>query len=332
MVYRKKRSLRKRSSLKVNAALNMARYKIRINRRALDLGDNPEIIHLGNPADLTYSQLSANLPILAQYNQWRIDKIVTHWRVLNKSKNAWRGDVCNHALVYSVPNDSTGADGQLEDLMFSTDVAKLNNFLLNYTQLRGVYFQKVSWMNGSRATKPYITEQITTLSKNTTASPLSATDLRRNYSKTFRYASSAVRYEAPLFMIVPGLTKTTYDITGTIPVVTGGGTTVVSSDRIKADLDMAVSEFPTLEIWSDVYVTAKQYRNFSTADTPARTTAQLLREPMEPIVNEINTDFNKIKEDVQDSVMDQITGSHPVLAAVATVAGLRKRPRDEFKM
>jgi len=61
--------------------------------------------------------------------------------------------------------------------------------------------------------------------------------------------------------------------------------------------------------------------------------AKVLKSKIEPAANEINMDFEKVKEDVKESVMDQITGSHPVIAAVATVAGLRKRPRhDEFKM
>jgi len=342
--YTKKRFIRKRrvtrrgrsTNLRVNASLNMAKFKVRINRRSLDLGDEPEIIQLGNPADLTYSALSGNLPILAQYNQWRIDRIVTYWRVLNKTKSAWRGDICNHALVYSVPNDSSGADGMLEDLMFSSDATKLNNFLLNYTQLRGVSFQKVSWQGGKRTYRPFVTERVSTLAKNTTASPTVIDDIRRVYTKTFRYASSAVRYEAPLFMLVPGLTKSGYEITGTIPVVTGGATNIVSSGNVKVDLDMAVNEFPVLEIWSDVYVTAKQYRNFSST-TPTSAAKATTTAPadilMEPMANEINMDFNKVKQDVQESVMDQITGSHPVIAAVATVAGLRsKRPRDEFKM
>jgi len=319
MMYRKKRFSKRRVTLKTNSSLNQARFKIRINRRALDLGDSPEIIQLGNAADLTITALSANLPMLSNYNQWRIDKIVTHWRVLNKTPGAWRGDLVNHALVYSVPNDTTGTDGTLEDLMYSTDVDKLNNFLQNYTQLKGVYFQKVSWQHGSRAYRPYITERVATIAKNSSAAPTVIDDIRRNYSKTFRYANSAVRYEAPLYMLVPGLTKTVYDIDGSM--VGYGAIT----------LDKSINSFPVLEIWSDVYVTAKQYKNFSFTNPPSRV-AQTTRLNVDPIVNEINTDFNKVKQDVQDSVMDQITGSHPVLAAVATVAGLRKRPRDEFKM
>jgi len=307
-----KRPIRSR----VNSSLNQARFKIRINRRSLDLGDTPEIIHLGNPADLTYTKLSQNLPILSSYNQWRIDKIVTHWRVLNKSRQAWRGDLVNHALVYSVPNDSSGADGTLEDLMFSTDADKLNNFLQNYTQLRGVYFQKVSWMGGKRAYLPFVSERITTLAKNTTATPTAIDDIRRNYAKTFRYASSAVRYEAPLFMMVPGLTKTTYDITGAFGLQ-------------EVNADFAINEFPVLEIWSDVYVTAKQYRNFSIVNPPTR----LMTQPtFDNFANEIHTEADKVKEDVKHGIMDHIANSNPVLGVVAAVAGLRKRPRDEFKM
>jgi len=343
--YTKKRFIRKRRvarrgrsmNLKYNASLNMAKFRIRLNRRNLDLGDKPEIIHLGNPADLTYSALTGNMPLLGNYNQWRIDKIVTHWRVLQKNIKDWRGDVCNHALCYSVPNDSVDADGQLEDLMFNTSEDKLNALLLNYDQLRGVYFRKCSWKYGSRTYRPYVTELINTYAKNTTAAPSLSQDLRRNYKKTFRYASSAVRYEAPLFLLVPGLTKTNYDISGSIPVVTSGATTIVSSGNIKADLDMAISDYPILEIWSEVYVTAKQCKTFSNSIPPARLMTTTPAPPMdiklEPEANEINLDFNKVKEDVQQSVMDQITGSHPVIAAVATVAGLRKRPRhDEFKM
>jgi len=313
----------------INASLNLNKLKIRLNRRQLDLGDDPEIIALGNAADLTYDKLSQNMPMVGNYNQWRIDKIVHHWRVLNTTRSSWRGDLVNHALVYTVPNDSLEMDATLEALMFNTDVDQLNNFLQNYTELRGVNYKKCRWQGGSRVTKPYVTELINTYSKNGTTAPTLQNDLRRNYSKTFRYASSAVRYEAPVYLMVPGLTKTTYDITGKMPVVTGGATTIVQSGNL-VDLDMAISEFPKMEIWSDVYVTAKQYKNFSRTNPPNR-----IANPdpvLEPAANEINLDFEKVKEDVKHSIMDHITGSNPVIAAVAAVAGLRKRPRDEFKM
>jgi len=306
--------------MKVNSSLNQARFKVRINRRELDLGDDPEIIQLGNPADLTYTALATNLPIINQYNQWRIDKIVTHWRLKNRTRSAWRGDLVNHALVYSVPNDSSGADGSLETLMYQSNTDTINNMLLNYTQLRGVYFQKVSYMRGSRAYKPYITESITTLAKNSLAAPSIIGDIRRNYTKTFRYASSAVRYEAPLFLVCPGLTKTTYDITGTL---------TTGTNESQVELTKSLNEFPQLEVWSDIYVTCKQYKNFSIVAKP---TLKSSKPQMEEMANEINVDFNKVKADVQESVMDQITNSHPVLGAVAAIAGLRKRPRDEFKM
>jgi len=327
-IVRKRRVTRRGKMPRINASLNMARFKIRINRREMDLGDDPEIIPLGNAADLDFQSLADNLPLLRNYNQWRIDKIVTHWRCLNKTKGAWRGDLVNHALVYNVPNDSLSSDGALENLMFNTDTALLNNYLQNYTELRGVNFKKVSWQYGSRTYRPYVTELYSTYAKTSSAAPSVIQDVRRNYSKVFRYASSAVRYEAPLYLLVPGLTKTNYDITGKMPVVTGGATTIVQSGNL-VDLDMVINEFPKLEIWSEVYVTAKQYSNFSSSNPPAR----IFKKPkMEPMANTIDVDFNKVKQDVQESVMDQITGSHPVIAAVATVAGLRKRPRDEFKM
>lgn len=305
--------------MRVNGSLDMAKFKIRINRRQLDLGDDPEIIPLGNAADLTYNGLVVNLPIMAQYNQWRIDKIVTHWKVLNKSPHAWRGDLVNHALVYNVPNDSGGVDGSLENLMYNSNVDLLNNYLQNYTELRGVHFKKCKWQYGKRVISPYVSERIQTLAKSSTAAPTVIDDIRRNYRKTFRYSSSAVRYEAPVFMVVPGLTKTTYDITGTA----GVGEVVLSK---------AIDEFPKLEIYSDVYVTCKQYKNFSTANPPTLAGQRNLGSTLEPMANEIDLDFNKVKQDVQHSVMDHITGTNPVMAAVAAVAGLRKRPRDEFKM
>jgi len=302
----------------INSSLNAAAFKIRINRRTLDLGDDAEIIHLGNPADLTYAALSQNLPMMLNYNQWRIDKIVTHWKVKNHTKGAWRGDLVNHALVYTVPNDSDGVDGSLENLMFSSNQDFLNNVLQNYTQMRGVNYRKVSWMRGSRAYKPYITERIQTLAKNTTAAPTSLFDIRRNYKKTFRYASSDVRYEAPLFLLVPGLTKTTYNIQG----IFGVG---------EVDMQSSINEFPQLEVWSDIYVTCKQYKNFSVTNPP-NIAAQKPKATLDEMANTIDLDANKIKQDVQHSVMDHIIGSNPVLGAVAAVAGLRKRPRDEFKM
>jgi len=314
-IVRRKRVTRRGTWPKVNASLNIAKFKIRVNRTEEDLGDDPEIIHIGNPADLQYSALAGNLPILGNYNQWRIDKIVTHWRMKQKYGSQFYGDLVNHALVYNVPNDSSGADGSLENLMFSTNTGFMNNVLQNYTQLRGVHFKKVSYKSGSYSYRPYVTERIQTLAKNSTVAPLVIDDVRRNYSKTFRYASSAVRYEAPLFMMVPGLTKKVMDYNGTI-----------GADAV--DIRGAIDDFPKLEIWSDVYVTAKQCKNFSSLVPP-----NVARLPqLEPEANEINTDFNKIKQDVQHSVMDHITNSNPVFAAVASVAGLRKRPRDEFKM
>jgi len=307
--------------MKINASLDHAKFKVRINRRTLDLGDDPEIIQLTNPADMTYSGLSANLPIIGQYNQWRIDKLVVHWRMKNRTRAAWRGDLVNHALVYTIPNDTTGADGSLEDLMYTSNVDKINNILQNYTQLRGVKYRKVKYEYGSRVMRPYITEWITTLAKNSTAAPTQIGDVRRNYKKSFRYASSAVRYEAPLFMAAPGLKKIVYDITGTLTGAAAGD----------INLDKSIDEYPQLEVYTDVYVTCKQYKNFSSATTPTVLRSKPIPE-MEPIANEINLDFNKVKEDVKDSVMDQITNSHPVLGAVAAIAGLRKRPRDEFKM
>jgi len=306
--------------MKVNGSLDMAKFKIRINRRQLDLGDDPEIIPLGNAADLTFNGLVVNLPIMAQYNQWRIDKIVTHWKVLNKSPHAWRGDLVNHALVYSVPNDSSGVDGSLENLMFNTNVDLLNNYLQNYQELRGVHFKKCKWQYGKRIISPYVSERIQTLAKNSTAAPTVIDDIRRNYKKTFRYSSSAIRYEAPVYMVVPGLTKTTYDITGA-----NGGAEV--------SLTKAIDEFPKLEIYSDVYVTCKQYKNFSTANPPTFAGSRNIGSKMEPMANEINLDFNKVKQDVQDQVHQEITNSHPIIGAVAAMAGFaRKRPRDEFKM
>jgi len=318
-VYRRRRSFKKkrvtrRSSLKINGSLNLARFKVRVNRRDLELGDDPKILALGNAADLAYTKLAANLPIINQYNQYRIDRIVTHWRVKNRNRTDWRGDIVNHALVYKVPNDSTGPDATLEPLMFSTDTAFMNNMLQNYAQLTGVNFKKVSPFGGSYAYRPYVTEQITTLSKTSTAAPVVAQDLRRNYSRTFRYASSAVQYEAPVYIVMPGFTKRKMLYAGTL------GTGTVKMDEV-------IEEWPQMEIWNDIYITCKQSRQFSVTNPPARRLFST-----NPEINEINTDFNKIKEDVQESVMDQISNSHPVLGAVAAIAGLRKRPRDEFKM
>lgn len=291
-----------------------------MNRFNQDLGDDPEVLNLGNAADLTYTNLAANLPIINNYNQWRIDKVVTHWRIKNRMPNAWRGDLCNHAIVYKIPNDSPTEDGSLENLAFTTNINQLNNVLLNYNTYAGMNFKKVSFWKGSYAFKPYVTEIVATIAKNTTAAPLVINDIRRNYKKSFRYASSQVRYEAPIYMVVPGITKNQYEIDGTL----GTGTTTQDVQLTKTPV-----EFPQLEVYSDVYVTVKQYKNY-----PA-TNPRILRTntPQVPIFNEINADMNAIREDVKEGIVDQIANSHPVLGAVAAIAGIRnKRPRDEFKM
>lgn len=318
-VYRRRRSFKKkrvtrRSKPRVNQSLNVARFRIRVNRFNLALADDPQIIHIGNAADLTYTALSLNLPVLTNYNQWRIDNVVTHWKVKNNIRSDWRGDIVNHALIYKVPNDTAGPDGTLEPLQYNTDTVALNNFLTNYTQLVGVNVKKVSPWGGKIAYRPYVTEQITTLAKNTTAAPTTANDIRRNYSKIFRYASSAVRYEAPIFLVTPGLTKRRVQQTGT------WGTNAV-------DTFIQNTEYPQLEVYSDIYVTVKQNRSFYSGE-PAKLTVK----SENPDINNINTDFNKIKQDVQHSVFDHITNSNPVIGAVAAMAGIRKRPRDEFKM
>jgi len=301
----------------LNKSLDGARFKIRLNRRQLALSDQKQIIHLGNPADLTYSGLSNNLSMLLNYNQWRIDRVVTYWRIKNTNRNRFRGDDCNHAIVCTVPNDDTGADGKFEDLMFNSDQTELQNFLLNYTQLRGLNYRKVSPWGGKRAFKPYITWLRTTYSKNSTAAPSSQTQLLRDYSKKMHYALSSVRYEAPLFMIVPGMVKQSNTYNGSFGIS-------------EIDMTELPTEFPQLEIWSDVYVTARQY------DTLSLTAPNRVANPNAKLpdleANIINTDFNKVKEDVKEGIMDQISNSHPVLGAVAAIAGLRKRPRDEFKM
>jgi len=316
--YTKKRIVRRkritrRTRVGINKSLDVARFKIRVNKTLQDLGDDPEIIHLGNTADLTFAALSGNLPILTNYNQWRIDKVVTHWRMRQKHKAEWFGDLVNHALVYNVPNDVNSADGSLEKLMFNTDNDFMNNVLQNYTQLRGVKFRKVSYKGGKYTYRPFVTEYVNTYSKTSTGAPILAADIRRNYAPIMRYASSTVRYEAPIFMMCPGLTKKVMDYTGAI----GSGEVSVRG---------SVSDFPALEIWSDIYVTCKQYKNFSTLTEP-----NVARLPDQE-ANEIDLDFNKVKADVQHGIMDHIVNTNPILGAVAAVAGLRKRPRDEFKM
>jgi len=252
------------------------------------------------------------MPMMNNYNQWRIDRVVTHWRIINKNKNDWRGDVCNHGVVVNVPNNSFGEDGAFEDLMYNTDQTELENFLLNYTQLRGVKARRVNIWAGRRAHKPYVSVLRTTYSKNTNAAPTAQGDLVREYPKYFHYADSAVRYETPLFLILPGMVKTKHNYTGTL----GAGTVTMAEE---------VSDFPRFEIWSEVYVSVKQCDLLSLG-----TPRIMLKDPQ---INEINTDFNKIKEDVKGGVMDHILGSNPVFGAVAAVAGIRsKRPRDEFKM
>lgn len=300
--------------------LEQAHFKIRINRRDQNLGDTPEIIQMGNPADLTYTGLAANLPLIANYNQWKVNKIVTHWRIKNKMPTAWRGDVCNHAIIYKIPNDTTGADGSLEGLMYSSSVDSMNNVLLNYYTYKGFNFKKVSYWGGSYSYKPYVSELVNTMAKNSTAAPTQATDIRRNYKSIFRYASSAVRYEAPLFMVVPGLTKNIWDIDGQI---TAGTTTS------NVELNKSANEYPELEIYSDVYITVKQFKNYPTTAP----TKLLMDKKADPFTNEINLDMAQIRQDVQDGIMDSIANSHPVIGAVAAIAGIRsKRPRDEFKM
>jgi len=318
---RKKRSFRRKGG-KLNASLDQARFKIRVNRllSQTDLGDDPQTLLLNNAADLTYTALVKNLPILGLYNQWRIDKVVTHWKMLNFNKEDYRSDTTTKGIVFSPPNNSTGADGEFDLIMFptgSSGITYLNNLLVNYTQLRGVNYRRVSLFGGSRSVKPYVSEIIRTISKRTTNAPVEAQDIRRNYAKTFRYFDSTVAYEAPLYMIVPGMQKIIKDMTGTI-------------NAGVVDVEISAQQFPQIEVWSDVYVTAKQYSELALVSDPSRLLQK--SKPMDAEAMTLEGDMNEVKDDVRKTIIDQITGGNPMLAAVAAVAGIRsKRPRDEIK-
>jgi len=315
---RKKRITRRRRALGsgLNGVLAGARFKIRTNRRSLEIKETHVIHPLGNAADLTFSGLANNMSMMNSYNQWRIDKVVTHWRVKGATRKDYRGTECDHAIVMTVPNDAVTADGAFEDLMYNTDQTELQNFLLNYTQLRGVNYRKVSPWKGTRGFKPYISQFMYSYAKNSTAAPSLHQELVRNYSKNFHYSSSAVRYEAPLYMIFPAMKKIQHLTTGQI-----------GADAV--DTKYQIDELPQLEIWSDVYVTCKQSDLLSLGTV--NKIPQL--DPLDPEVNTINVDFNKIKQEVRDQVQHEVTNSHPIIGAVAAMAGFaRKRPRDEFKM
>jgi len=311
----------------INSSLRQARFKVRLNLGAggveYRLSDQNQVINLVNMEDLTYSKLTANLNILKEYNQWRIDGIKVHWRMLNKNAFQFKGAEVNHALVYEVPNDSTSADGSLETLMYNTNQTQLLNLLKNYTQLAGVRYKKVSYRGGSYWVRPHVDEAITTLNKFSTAAPTQITDIRRNYKKTFRYASTALRYQAPVFMVLPALSFTDVTYAG-------------SYNALPIALQSNATEYPQIEVWQEVYVTARQYKDFTLGD-PSR----LMRLPSTDVnpedynERELNNEITRVKQELKDQVTNEITNSHPLIGAAAAVLGLgaRKRIRhDEFKM
>lgn len=335
---RRKRSFRKPG---VNASLKQVRFKIRVNYGVTEINDSARIIMGVQPNDLTNVQLIKNLPIMGLYNQWRVDKVQCHWRSLDVEKVGFQWKYNKKAISYHVMNDTAaaafwGTTITRSDQSTTTDgiVASL---LSDPTQLSGCKVKHHSPFGGSVTFKPYVTETVSTLSKPVPENaPTAITDIRHNYKGQFRYKSSLVAYECPVFIAIPPI-----DLK--ITKITGG----IGSDTV--DVSSSISDFPQIERYSDIYVTCRNYGSLYTGGTPARVfnpmdhaTERMVRAP-EPIVNpnipdyfdynQIHGQFNKIKEEVQNQVVNEISNTHPVFTAAATMLGLgAKRMRhDEIK-
>lgn len=303
-----------------NSALKFMKLKIRMNKAVTALNEDGQIVTLCPTTDLRFNALKSNMAMVNHFNEWRIDKIVTHWKLNHYNRFDFTPEV-RHAIVYNIPNDSNGADGAFESIRYSSDADVISALLYNYTQLSGVNYKKVPVSRGSVTWKPYVTEAITTYCKESTAAPTVATDVRRNYKPTFRYKSSAVRYEAPWHMCIPGFVPRQVSTSGRITA--GGATTDV-------DLDSSNLTYPNIEIWSDVYVTVKGYDELSLASAGKKAFPEMEEATFLEDLNMVNAD---IKNDIKNHVVNEISNTHPAMALAASVLGLRanKRTRDEIK-
>lgn len=313
-----------------------------MNNPVLELNENGRIFSLIDNQDLTHFRLARNCPMLNNYNQWKVDKVETHWRVLDMEKDEYRFLYSKKAMSFHVQNDTNVAaywgsvitdpdQGVTEDTI-------IYSLLLDPYQLAGCKMRKHSPLGGKVSFSPYITESITTLAKqNPNNAPAVITDIRHNYKKMFHYKSSQVQYENPAFLVVPPIERLSRNTKGDIMDAT------VDPPAIKETVNWFEKNdyFPKLERYSYVYVTAKQCNQFYTGGQPSRiydplhhVTQRVLPSNYEPLVNGIHDQINNIKQEIQSQVQAEVVNSHPIMTAAAGLLGLagRKRMRhDEIK-
>lgn len=352
--YTKKRVVtrRKKRSFKgprVNASLNTVRFKIRINLPDLEINGDAHIKKMIDNQDLTHFRLARNMPMLNNYNQFRVDKVDVFWRDTNIGKQReFRWTYSKKALTYHVQNDTNVAafwGSTITDPDQDTTTNSIAFSLLkDPTQLAGCKVKVVNPLRGKVSFRPYLTEQITTLAKqNPDTAPVTINDIRMNYSRRFHYKVSQVQYENPMYMVISPVELLSRNQKGTL---------VEPTLNINYDYNTFEKNdyYPKLERWAYVYVTARQCNQFYTAGLPNRSadelpepiynplhhiTERVLNSNYEPIVNGLHETAEKIKEEVKDQVQNEILNSHPMINAAAGLLGLsnvRKRIRhDEIK-
>nr|QXN75710.1 MAG: capsid protein [Virus sp.] len=186
------------------------------------------------------------------------------------------------------------------------------------------------YKSGMRTFKPYILNVITSLKTNTTSQVNNnelgtATRLQKDFNGWHSIgALGDSGWCNDIRLIIPEFTAMGYEDR----IYDATNTTLEKVVRLRSH-----PSFPAYKVQMMLEYECKGQAQSLRMVYAGPEEAKMAKATLEPAINEIQMDFEKVREDVKGSVIDQITGSHPVIAAVAAVAGLRnKRPRDEFKM
>jgi len=279
-------------------------------------------------------------PKLADYYFFRIKKATLRWTLKQFNNRDLRfersrtgtymastGDISDGGYNNFFPNTNIG--GWVNIMESGTAEYDKNRDFNLETFSANTYLPKIhSAWGGSRTFRPYVLDYVTSIYTSNVVENNNELATTGRYQKNFN-----------AWLPVGGQITSAWcnDIRLIIPEYT---LEAVQDEVLKADgtvdhyVNLRRHQFnPFYNITLSVEYEAKGMAQELRIKYPAPPSAPKKAMTIEPMANEINLDFEKVKEDVKTSVMDQITGSHPVIAAVATVAGLRnKRPRDEFKM